>query len=362
MEYDSEIDGLVMYKKLIRIATKILKIVIFLLILFYIIVRVTPFYSHMDREDYNYLGFKEMKENPDVLIFGSSLANCSVNPTMMYENYGITAYNLSARGQKPITTNYVIEESIKIHQPKVIVVVLDYMNDVSGSVTLNQNILTTRKVGNNDINKLLFLHQNFHNHYMEYVKYFFPVFQFHSDLIKGEMDLAEDISGNYPKYLFRKGFVKQDDIVAVDMIEKSKEQKQLSSEYVLEIRNLINQCREKQIEIVFVALPNTDNGVYLESFAQNFSDCNIIDYYDLFDSIGLDYDTDYYDDFHLNNNGAQKVSHYLSQYLLQKFELVDHRDLHENNLWDIAKIYCDEIGYDNYKTDSWKYYLDKYGY
>ena len=79
-------------------------------------------------------------------------------------------------------------------------------------------------------------------------------------------------------------------------------------------------------------------------------------------SIGLDYSTDYYDDFHMNNSGAVKLSHYLSQYLLLKYGLEDHRQSYENNLWDITKIYCDEIGYDNYKTDSWKYYLEQYSY
>ena len=303
-----------------------------------------------------------MKEDPDVLIFGSSIASCSISPNVMYDCYGITAYNLSARGQKPITTSYVIEEAIEIHKPKVVVVVLDYMDTQEGSETLNEDILTTRMMGNNDINRIRFLYSNFANHYMEYIKYFFPVFQFHSDLIKGEMDVVEDIDKYYPKQLFGKGFQKQDEIKPIEAVNKSETQYELSDKYIAEIQKTIELCREKEIGIVFVSLPNNDYGIYTDSFLNNFADCDFVDYYDLFDSIGLNYNTDYYDDFHLNNGGAQKVSHYLSQYLILRFELEDHRSLQENNIWDITKAYCDEIGYDNYKTDSWKYYLEKYGY
>ena len=362
MEYDSETDGLIMRKKLLNIIAKSFRIVAFLLIVFFVINRLTPFYSHMENEDYNHIAFKEMKEDPDVLIFGSSIAGCSISPNVMYDCYGITSYNLSARGQKPITTNYVVEEAIKIHKPKVIIVVLDYINQAQGSLTLNENILTTRKLGNNDLNKLLFLQNNFKYNCMEYVKYFFPLFQFHSDLMKGEMDDVEDIPGNYPKRMFKKGFSRENDTEEVKKVEKSAEQQELSLEYVLQMKELIALCDKNEIGIVFVSLPNSDHGIYAESFSKNFSDCNIVDIYDLFDSIGLDYSTDYYDDFHMNNSGAVKLSHYLSQYLLLKYGLEDHRQSYENNLWDITKIYCDEIGYDNYKTDSWKYYLEQYSY
>ena len=59
MEYDSEIDGLIMRKKLLNIIAKTFRIVAFLLIVFFIINRLTPFYSHMENEDYNYIAFNE---------------------------------------------------------------------------------------------------------------------------------------------------------------------------------------------------------------------------------------------------------------------------------------------------------------
>lgn len=337
---------------------KIFKISIFLIIVICGISMINPYYAGRNKEDFNYQAFRKMKENPDILIFGSSLANCSISPVVLYDSYGLTSFNLAARGQKPITTNYVIKEACKIHKPKIVVIVLDYMDQAKGSATLTEDILTTKEIRTSLCNNFRFLQKNFKGNSMEYIKYFFPLFQFHDKILKGEMDEIEGTETGYYKYLFRKGFMKEYGQDGMEEVLKDRHQQELSLEYIALMDEVVDFCEEKDIKLMFVSLPNSDHAIYTESFKKQFQQCDFLDYYDLFHSIGLNFKTDYYDDYHMNYNGAQKVSHYLSQYIQLKYQLPDHRGDQGNDLWKITKQYFDDIGYDNYKTDNWMYYLE----
>ena len=51
-----------------------------------------------------------------------------------------------------------------------------------------------------------------------------------------------------------------------------------------------------------------------------------INFYELIDTLKIDYETDTYDGgLHMNLNGADKLSDYLGQWLMEKYPLTDYR-------------------------------------
>lgn len=69
-----------------------------------------------------YLDFYKLEKNSvDVLFFGSSHAVTSFNPQVIYDNYGITSYNLGCEQQSIVVTYYWLREALKYQSPKVII-------------------------------------------------------------------------------------------------------------------------------------------------------------------------------------------------------------------------------------------------
>ena len=69
-----------------------------------------------------FLDFYKLKKNSvDVLFFGSSHAVSSFNPQVIYDNYGITSYNLGSEQQSVLVTYYWLREALKYQAPKVVV-------------------------------------------------------------------------------------------------------------------------------------------------------------------------------------------------------------------------------------------------
>jgi len=65
--------------------------------------------------------YKLEKNSVDVLFFGSSHAVCSFNPQVVYDEYGITSYNLGCEQQSLVVTYYWLREALKYQSPKVVI-------------------------------------------------------------------------------------------------------------------------------------------------------------------------------------------------------------------------------------------------
>lgn len=69
-----------------------------------------------------YMDFYNLERNSvDVLFFGSSFAVSSFNPQVIYDNYGITSYNLGCEQQSLVITYYWLREALKYQSPKIVV-------------------------------------------------------------------------------------------------------------------------------------------------------------------------------------------------------------------------------------------------
>ena len=69
-----------------------------------------------------YQGFYEMDKNTvDVLFFGSSAGVRGFIPQELYNNYGMTSYNLSCEQQNMVSSYYWLCEALRYQDPSVVV-------------------------------------------------------------------------------------------------------------------------------------------------------------------------------------------------------------------------------------------------
>ena len=64
--------------------------------------------------------YKLEKNSVDVLFFGSSHVNSSINPQVIYDTFGITSYSLGSEQQSPVISYYWLREALKYQSPRVV--------------------------------------------------------------------------------------------------------------------------------------------------------------------------------------------------------------------------------------------------
>lgn len=345
-------------KKIIVIVSKW---VVFCSIVLGILIKISPYFANRKGADYNYQTFQMMEENPDILTVGTSLTEYALSPNDLYRDYGFTSYNLSAHSQRLDTTFYVLNAALEYKNPKLVIISTDYINEISLRSTLNDEIISTRDLDVGIDKQLLYLYNHFGTKTMEYVKFYLPIFQFHSQLLDGTLNLDKLKKNNYLKKLYQKGYSYLNGAKEIEF-GVNEEEKELDEESVVYVREMIQKCKARGIEVVFVTLPNIDPYYYDESIKENYSDCGYINFYDLVDEIGLDGKNDFLDNHHMTYSGAAKVTNYVGQYLSEHYELPDHRQLHENNLWDITLPVIERMPYSEYDDNIWEEALKAAGY
>jgi hypothetical protein len=99
-------------------------------------------------------------------------------------------------------------------------------------------------------------------------------------------------------------------------------------EYLDKIRAL---CDENGIRLILMKAPSLspewgeEKNAQVVAYAEKYN-LDYINFYDLIDELGIDYETDTYDGgLHMNLSGADKLSAYLGAYLRDHCELEDHR-------------------------------------
>ena len=237
----------------------------------------------------------------------------------------------------------------------------DYINEITMKSTLNEEIISIRDLHAGLDHQLRYLYSYFGTKTMEYIKFYLPVFQFHESLLDGSLNLYRLGKNNHLKRLYQKGYTYRDGIKETP-IAKNVEELELDPEAVEYVKQMMQKCDERGIQFVLVTLPNIKPYYYDESIRKNFSDCGYLNFYDLAEQVGIDGNTDFIDNDHMGYTGAVKVTKCIGQYLKDNYDLIDHRELNENNIWDITLPVLEKMPYWEYDDDIWEEELKKAGY
>ena len=295
-------------------------------------------------------GIYQEKENSlDVVFVGSSNIYNGVSPLEIWNQTGIASYSYASPEQKIWLSYYAIKELLNYQTPKVIV--LD-MNEAFSSENFQED--TVRKLFDNmklgkakleGIND-----KNLNLSFSDKLSYIFPVLRYHTRW--------NDLSINDFKRIFNKydstykGYVMSKNVSAYEgntdymkSYNETVEMDPISQEYLNKILEL---CNNNNIELLLIDMPSPNSWSYprheaVKKYAQEhnikFLELNCID------EININWETDTQDKgWHLNINGARKVSSYIAEFLKENYDLQDHRNEDSYKDWNNdLEIYLKDI-------------------
>lgn len=279
--------------------------------------------------------FHELPEDSvEVIGYGSSHMWRGLNVMEMYEEYGIGAYNYGCNWQHINTTSLFLKDSLRTQSPKVVLIETFYVDNVLFNTDINGEIYYTRAIPEFE-GKREYLKQCFDDDLEGYLSYYMPLCAFHDNWV----NISED-SFSIPRandeFLNRMGYMKSDAVMPVTIGNPEEfEQKDLNWFAKCILDEMVEICKENEIEIIFFTVPW--EGEYQHSDAMKaYAEEHGYPYFDMFElaeEVGLNGETDFSDAGHLNDSGAIKVADYLGKYIVEHYDVTDMRTV-QNNLWE----------------------------
>lgn len=293
-----------------------------------------------------YADFFRQEEDFDVLFLGSSHVINGIYPMELWKDYGIISYNFGGHGNQLPTTYWVMQNALEYTTPQMVVV------DCWG---LSSDIKS--------YDAFSFLHLSL------------DAFPMSTTKVQAVQDLLDDpvmdervangttketdeprtqigLLWNYSVYHSRWNELDKQDFKPPESDEKGAEMRinvnpgslnkigsdvkfgkdSLGVEYLC---RMIEECQSRGIDVLLIYLPfmadcecqMEANRVY--DIAEEYG----IHYINFLDMDIVNYETDCYDDSHLNPSGARKVTDYLGKYLMENYPVEDQRENQRYTFW-----------------------------
>ncbi len=279
--------------------------------------------------------FYDIEENSlDILCIGSSHAYHSVQPDLLWGEYGIPSYVLGSPGQTVPCSYYLLKEALKYQKPKLVLLETycfprkyKFKND-----SYLRQAIDGMRFGDVKIEALNDLLPEYS--WKEKLSYYIPFLMYHS-----RWDELENY--DFIQHAWLKGGVL--DFRTVPQTEPDFPQKPLKIPKMNRkyLKKIIRLCRKNGIQLIFFAAPFADTDTAREAlrvnlFVEKYAAKRDIPFlfYQKTKELGIDYETDFYDDHHLNTCGTEKLTVNLAEWLLQNYELADHRQEERYRSWD----------------------------
>lgn len=326
-------------KKVLRFMKSAVRGIAFVTLVVFLIVRCYEVLSWKDTLG-DYLSSTQQlyatEENRmDVLVVGSSHAYCSFSPAILWNETGVASFNMTTSGQDKNSTVHYLIEALKTQSPKVVFVELwgltfethaiegnVHRNMMGMPLSENSIALIDDYVTDEEMNTAYKLRWPIiHTRYKELDRYDFIQYDF-SEYGRGvDLNFTPGLAG-YPAEALQN--------TEAGILYKTN-QAWLDELYQLSV--------DEGFELVFYAAPTIVSyeeqgqinaaGKYAEEHGIDFFDFNR-----LAEEVGIDFNTDFVDNYHLNAYGAEKLTLYLGDYLEEKYDLEDHRGDSSYQQWD----------------------------
>ncbi len=284
------------------------------------------------------LFYEQEPETIDVMFYGSSHTYSDINPAVLWDQEGISSYDLAGSLQPLWNTYYYMKESLKYQRPKVMVVELvraiesrDYIEEArtvtnTFGMKFSKDKIEAIQVSTPD-NLIPYLlgYPVYHSRYTELSRADFAAYL-------GDPH-GKASKGYYPLYVTKS----YDSMADMSEVTESSDLAPKSEEY---LRKIIALAKEEDIPLVFMISPY--QGI-VESEQMIFNRCSeiaaeegipFLDFNQMYDELDLDPQTDMAEASHLNYRGTAKLSSYLASWLSEHYSLPDHRGDEQYASWE----------------------------
>lgn len=259
------------------------------------------------------------KDSMDIIFVGTSHQFCTIDPDLLYEEYGIESFMLATSAQTVPMSYYAVMEAIELQHPEKIVFEVCYCANDFRTVTEEMSHCFFDGMPNCEARTLglddLIEEEN-------RIYYDLPIGLYHTRW--KELDELDYLNNE----VSARGGVHYEDVVANwDIPLISPEEKEPMPEEMEKYMNMmVSLCRENDVELIFYVAPF--NGLYqgeeeaeqlyrrqrIFNYISDYAEENGVAYYNLFyeiEEMGIDNATDWKDTQHFNCNGQEKVTRYM---------------------------------------------------
>lgn len=325
-----------MNKKIINLIRGIVTVVIFTVV-FLMINRILMLKSE-DGYDQMQSYYKQKKNTVDVLFIGSSKIYCQIDTGILWDEYGMSAFDLGGAEAPTWNSYYLLKEALKTQKPKAIFYdasVVGYRHDVLIQPEV-WSMVNAYGLHMNS-NRLNMLKLNSENRKM-FIKLLFPLDSMHarySSLTKNDFK-DENNSINYKGFDYRNTTVEFE----VPDVSGMTEAFVFDEKHEIYLRKMINLAKENNIPFVAMITPyvvTPEEQGYFNYVEQICNEENVtyIDFNKMYSELGLNFKTDMAEGIHLNFSGSKKLTEYLGNYIASNYDIVDHRGDPLYSSWDI---------------------------
>lgn len=270
--------------------------------------------------------YKQKDDTVDVIFLGSSQAYCNINTGVLWDEYGMSAFDLGGAEAPTWNSYYYLKEALKTQNPKIVALEVSTMalqpfeyqyyawiEDNHYGMKWNENRIDSLKISTPED---------------EFLDYLFPLGAMHgryNNLSKNDF-VDENNTINY------KGFDPRETIVPTEVPDISgvTELGEVPEKHLNYYYKIIELCKEENIPLVIIKAPyavsEDEQKVYNLIF--DIAEQNGVPYIDFnkcYAEMGLDFETDMADSSHVNMSGNYKYSKYLGQRIKEMVSLEDHR-------------------------------------
>lgn len=309
-----------------------LKIVSALISFCLIFVAIQPFFvpKYLEESTVIVKGYSFLEKNSiDVLFLGASQTFYAVDAGRLTNEYNISSYDFAATSQPITITPYYLCEALKTQNPKLAMIEvcsIFYANQDFKQNTFSWNYSPTSP----SLLKFQSVYNVLDGDLIKAFEYTYaPLLLYHDRWSSindkrhgGEHDI--DFVFHPEKYIdsSSRGFIAHDRIEKGDIaFEKSDSSiKNVPAENVEAIKMIKEICSKNNIKLVFFKVPASNWTLGESMSVKKFMNENELTFVDLNNSlnkIGINGETDFFDEKHLNNSGAEKTTDYLAKIIHQ---------------------------------------------
>lgn len=317
-----------------RVLAGCARVIAFILLLAFITMQVSEVLK--DKNNYlKYSAFYTEKEPFDVLFFGSSRMLNAVYPMELWENYGITSYNMAQHSEILKLSYWQMKNAFQYNKPKVAVVEVSlfaggYITDEDGEAKSYLH----KSIDHMKFTPLKYELLKDITKGVDFSEYLFPLTIYHNrwNELEGN-DIYRDISSS-------KGAERRRGVTPMERMEWSNQEKSENFDpKLVNLDAMVELCKKNDVQLILTCMPTVwvsgNPGVcsvmnYLEEYA---SEQGIFFLNFAKEENYINYATDFYDSSHLNPSGASKITEHLGSYLIQNFDLPAEKEESTVKAW-----------------------------
>lgn len=264
----------------------------------------------------------------DVLLVGSSHIGMNIDNQQIYDEFGISSFDLWVGMQPLWNSYYYLKEALHYQHPKVVMV------DVFLCGTTAE--YSTKEVALKNIEYLPFGMNKIRASFASYeqwtdaVEALWGMPYYHSrydELTADDFASITDTGLSSPRQT--EGAVTALNMLDYRAITDTLPLTAKNEEY---LRKIIDLCKQENVSLVLMTAPfeaTEEETMRLNAVAQIAEEAQVpfLNYLKTWDTLGIDASTDFYDIGHFNNEGIAKFSHIIGQYLSENYDLRDCRTI-----------------------------------